>query len=297
MRLRDRTLTARPGRPLVMAIVNASPESFSDGGEYATLDAQVARALELVAGGADLVDVGGESGVTGVDPLDAAEEIQRVVPLVERLVAADVVVSVDTWKVPVVRAVLDAGAHLVNDVSGLRDPQIAQLCGAFDAGLVVMHTRARPKHKDFPEYTDVVADVLTFIGDRVDAAIAHGVDRDSIVVDPGPDFGKTPAQTIEVLRHLPALVALGHPVLLAVSRKDFIGAITMRAPRARAAGTLAAVGEGIDAGATIVRVHDVLATLDYLAVRAAWRGERDIAPDLALPMELRREPALPQPRE
>src|SRR5678815_3841616 len=119
MRLRDRTFTTVPGAPLVMGIVNASPESFSDGGLYATLDAQVDRALELVAAGADLIDVGGESGVTGVDPLDAGEEIRRVVPLVERLVAAGVVVSVDTWKAPVAQAVLDAGAHLVNDVSGL----------------------------------------------------------------------------------------------------------------------------------------------------------------------------------
>src|SRR5678815_3885927 len=148
MRLRDRTFATVAGAPLVMGIVNASPESFSDGGMYATLDAQVDRALELVAAGAQLIDVGGESGVTGVDPLDAGEEIRRVVPLVERLVAAGVVVSVDTWKAPVAQAVLDAGAHLVNDVSGLGDPTVADLCARHEAGLVVMHTRARPKHKE-----------------------------------------------------------------------------------------------------------------------------------------------------
>lgn len=296
MRLRDRTFVTTAGAPLVMGIVNASPESFSDGGAYATLDAQVDRALELVAAGADLVDVGGESGVTGVEPLDAAEEARRVVPLVERLIAAGVVVSVDTWKASVARAVLAAGAHLVNDVSGLRDPVIADLCAQFDAGLVVMHTRARPKHKEFPHYDDVAGDVVTFVAERAAAAIARGVNRSSIVVDPGPDFGKTPAQTIEVLRRLPDLSPLGYPILLAVSRKDFIGALTRRPPRGRSAGTLAALGEGVDAGATIVRVHDVAATRDFLTVRAALRGEREVATDLSLPYELRKEPAA-QPRE
>jgi dihydropteroate synthase len=297
MRLRDRTFATVPGAPLVMGIVNASPESFSDGGAYATLDAQVDRALELVAVGADLIDVGGESGITGVDPLDATEEIRRVVPLVERLVAAGAVVSVDTWKAPVAQAVLTAGAHLVNDVSGLRDPTLADLCARHDAGLVVMHTRAQPKHKEFPHYDDVVADVSSFITERAADAIARGVDRSSIVLDPGPDFAKTPAQTIAVLRRLPDLVALGFPVLLAVSRKDFIGALTQRPPRQRAAGTLAAIGEGVDAGATIVRVHDVVATVEFLAVRAALRGEREVATDLSLAVELRKEPTATQRRE
>jgi dihydropteroate synthase len=297
MRLRDRTLTTVPGAPLVMGIVNASPESFSDGGVYATLDAQVDRALELVAAGADLIDVGGESGVTGVDPLDAGEETRRVVPLVERLVAAGVVVSVDTWKAPVARAVLAAGAHLVNDVSGLGDPTLADLCARHGAGLVVMHTRSRPKHKEFPHYDDVVADVIAFLAARAGEAIARGVDRSAIVLDPGPDFAKTPAQTIAVLRRLPDVVALGYPVLLAVSRKDFIGALTQRPPRRRAAGTLAAIGEGVDAGATIVRVHDVVETVEFLAVRAALRGEREVAADLSLAVELRKEPTAAQRRE
>jgi dihydropteroate synthase len=297
MRLRDRTLATVAGTPLVMGIVNASPESFSDGGAYATVDAQFDRALELVAAGADLIDVGGESGVTGVDPLDADEEARRVVPLVERLVATGVVVSVDTWKAPVVAAVLAAGAHLVNDVSGLRDQAVADLCARYDAGLVVMHTRAQPKRKEFPHYDDVVADVVAFLAERAASAIDRGVDRSSIVVDPGPDFAKTPAQTIEVLRRLPDVVALGYPVLLAVSRKDFVGAITRRPPRQRAAGTLAAIAEGVDAGATIVRVHDVVETLEFLAVRSALRGEREVATDLSLPIELRKEPMIAQRRE
>jgi dihydropteroate synthase len=272
-----------------MGVVNASPESFSDGGRYATVDQQVARAEELVAAGAGIIDVGGESGVTGMAALDAGEEARRVVPLVARLADAGIVVSVDTWKPVVARAVLDAGAHIVNDVSGLRDPSLADLCAAAGAALVLMHTRAEPKKKEFPEYDDVVADVVAFLRDRMADAVQRGVPEDAIVLDPGPDFAKTPAQTVAVLRRLDAVAALGRPVLLAVSRKDFIGALTQRPPRQRDAGTLAAIGAGVDAGASILRVHDVAAVRDYLTVRAALRGELALPDDLHLPVELRRE--------
>jgi len=272
-----------------MGVVNASPESFSDGGLYATVDQQVARAEELVAAGAGIIDVGGESGVTGMAALDAGEEARRVVPLVGRLVDAGIVVSVDTWKPVVARAVLDAGAHIVNDVSGLRDPSLADLCAAAGAALVLMHTRAEPKKKEFPEYDDVVADVVAFLRDRMADAVQRGVPEDAIVLDPGPDFAKTPAQTVAVLRRLDAVAALGRPVLLAVSRKDFIGALTQRPPRQRDAGTLAAIGAGVDAGASILRVHDVAAVRDYLTVRGALRGELALPDDLHLPVELRRE--------
>src|SRR5262249_51717127 len=154
-------LTLSPAAPVLMGVVNASPESFSDGGVYDTLDRQVARAQQLVVEGAGIIDVGGESGVTGMAPLDPDEEIGRVVPLVERLVACGLIVSVDTWKPAVARAVLDAGAHIINDVSGLRDVGLADACAASGAALVVTHTRAEPKHKDFPDYVDVVADVVT----------------------------------------------------------------------------------------------------------------------------------------
>jgi dihydropteroate synthase len=291
LRVRGRDLPIVPGRPLLMGILNASPESFSDGGTYSTLDTQVARAEELVDAGASLIDVGGESGVTGVAPLTAAEEARRVVPLVARLVGLGMVVSVDTWKPEVAEAVLAAGAHLVNDVSGLRDERLADVCAAAGAGIVLTHTRAAPKVKEFPAYDDVVADVVAFLGDKQRIAVERGVDVDAIVLDPGPDFGKTPAETIDVLRRLPALVELGRPVLLAVSRKDFVGALTGRRPRERLAGTLAAVGEGVDAGATILRVHDVGEVADYLMVRAALRGQDRVPADLHLPVALRREPA------
>jgi len=275
--------------PAIMGVVNASPESFSDGGDLVGVDAQVARAEELVEAGAAIIDVGGESGVTNRPPLDAAEEIDRVLPLVRRLVQRGMVVSVDTWKVPVARAVLDAGAQILNDVSGLRDPGLAEACAATGAALVIMHTRAEPKKKEFPAYDDVVADVVTFLQERMELARSLGVPLERIVLDPGPDFAKTPAQTIEVLRRLDPVVALGRPVLLAISRKDFIGALTHRRPRARDAGTLAAVGAGIDAGGAIVRVHDVAATHDYLTVRAALRGQLAVPADLTLAEELRRE--------
>jgi dihydropteroate synthase len=215
----------------------------------------------------------------------------RVVPIVEGLAAAGVDVSVDTWKAPVARAAVDAGAVMINDVSGLSDPGVADVCAESGAALVVMHTRVPPKVKGFPGYEDVVDDVLEFLRGRIDEALARGVGWDQIVVDPGPDFAKTPAETVEALRGLARLRAeLGRPVLLAVSRKDFVGALSARAPRQRLAGTLAAIGEGVDAGASIVRVHDVEAASDFLNVRAALRGERDVPAELRLDPGLRREP-------
>jgi dihydropteroate synthase len=248
----------------------------------------VARARYLVKQGADLIDVGGESGVTGIDPIPPAEEIRRVVPLVEQLAEDGFVVSVDTWKPEVARAALAAGAAMINDVSGLRDTGLADECAAAGAALVVMHTRAEPKVKAFPGYDDVTADVVQFLRERVAIAVEHGVGEEQIVLDPGPDFSKTPAETVESLRSLDAVAQLGHPVLLAVSRKDFVGALTGRAPRERLAGTLAAIGAGVDAGASILRVHDVAATVDYLAVRAALTGEQEVPQELRLPDALRR---------
>jgi dihydropteroate synthase len=290
LRLRDRTLVAPASGPLIMGILNASPESFSDGGLYGTLDTQVARAESLTAAGAAIIDVGGESGVTGVEPVTVDEEIRRVAPLVARLVTLGMVVSVDTWKVPVARAVLAEGAHLINDVSGLRDIGLADVCAESGAGLVLMHTRAEPKRKEFPHYDDLVADVVGFLRERMATAIEAGVTVEGIVLDPGPDFAKTPAQTIEVLTRLDAVAALGRPVLLAVSRKDFIGALTLRRPREREPGTLAAIADGVDRGAAIVRVHDVGAVRDFFTVRAALRGDRAVDPALTLPIELRTQP-------
>lgn len=277
-------MTAAP--PVLMGIVNASPESFSDGGSVGSLDDQVRRGVELRDAGASIVDVGGESGVTDRAPVGDDEEIDRVVPLIERLSTEGITVSVDTWKPAVARAAVAAGATMVNDVSGLAEPAIAEVCAEAGAALVITHTAAPPKEKAFPGYGDVGEEVVEFLRGRIDLAAARGVER--IVLDPGPDLAKTPAETVAALRALPRVVALGREVLLAVSRKDFVGAITGRAPRDRLAGTLAAIGVGLDAGASIVRVHDVVAAADYLAVRAALRGEREVPPELRLDPELRR---------
>jgi dihydropteroate synthase len=272
-------------RPWLMGIVNASPDSFSDAGAYPDLDARVHRARELLDAGADIIDIGGESGITRRPAVAVAEEIERVVPLVERVAGElGALVSVDTYKPAVAEAAIAAGAAIVNDVSGLRDARLAAVCARTGAALVLMHTRAAPKQRlqDPDLYDDVVADVVAFLGERMDVARAHGVHDEQLILDPGPDFSKTPAQTIALLRRLEELHALGRPLLLAVSRKDFVGALTGRGPRDRLAGTLAALGRGVDAGAHVLRVHDVAEAADFLAVRAALRGELDVDPALAL---------------
>ncbi|MGH9209795.1 MAG: dihydropteroate synthase [Acidimicrobiales bacterium] len=280
-------------RPVLMGIVNATPDSFSDGGEHPDTAARVARAVEVVEQGATIVDVGGQSGITGVPEVPAGDEIARVVPVVEgiRVSCPDVVISVDTYKPPVVEAVLAAGADIVNDVSGLLYPEVATLCADAGAGLVIMHNRSRPKQRltDPLLYDDVTDDVVWFLTDKLDEAERHGMARGTMIVDPGPDFAKTPHQTVEVLRRLDDVRELGRPVLLALSRKDFIGAITERSPRQRLGGTLAAVGHLAGPG-TILRVHDVAAVADYLAVAAVLSGEARVAPDTQLAPELRREP-------
>jgi dihydropteroate synthase len=280
-------------RPWLMGVLNATPDSFSGDDGAATPDGRLRRAEALLAAGADLIDVGGESGVTDVPPVPAEEEAERVVGLVGRI-AGELggLVSVDTYKPLVAEAAVAAGAVMVNDVSGLRDPALADICARSGAALVVMHTRAAPKEKllDTELYPDgVVADVLAFLRERTALARDRGVAEEQLVLDPGPDFAKTPRQTVEVLRRLPEIAALGRPVLLAVSRKDFVGAVPGRPPLGRLAGTLAAVGAGVDAGARILRVHDVAEVRDFLAVRAALRGEREVPPDLRLAEELRRE--------
>ena len=199
--------------------------------------------------------------------------------------------SVDTYKPAVAAAAIGAGAVIVNDVSGLRDPDLAEVCAEGGAALVVMHTRAAPKQRlqDPGLYEDVLADVLSFLAERIAVARARGLREEAVIVDPGPDFAKTPAQTIELLRGVSRLHDLGRPVLMALSRKDFIGALTGRSPRQRAAGTLAALAHGLDAGAQIFRVHDVAAAADFIAVRRALRGELDLPAQAMLPEELRAE--------
>jgi dihydropteroate synthase len=285
LHLRDRELDLT--RPAIMGIVNATPDSFSDRQGPKQADELAEHGLRLAEEGAGIVDVGGESGRSDTEAVPVEVEIERVVPVIERLVAGDAIVSVDTWRGPVARAALAAGAHMINDVSGLSDESVAGACAEAGAALVITHTLAPPKTKVFPDYDDVVESVRELLRERMAAARDAGVDESRIVLDPGLDIAKGPAESIELIRRLPELAALERPLLLAVSRKDFVGALTGRPPAARDAGTLAAVGAAVDGGANIVRVHDVAGTRDFLRVHDELRNGAE--PGLALAPELRRE--------
>jgi len=287
--LRDRTLDLT--RPALMGVVNANPDSFSDPDADTSLARQMDHVGRLVDDGATVIDVGGQSGITNVPEVDAALERDRVVPLVGAIAREhpDIVISVDSYKPLVVAASLDAGAQLVNDVSGLRYPETARLAAKAGAGLVVMHTRAAPKQRlqDPDRYADVVADVTGFLDEKVAEAIDLGVGEASIVVDPGPDFAKTPAQTVDVLRALPTVNPDGRPMLLAISRKDFVGAITRTPPKERLAGTLAAVAAVGSGPGLILRVHDVGEVRRFLEVLDVLEGRTDVPRDLALTEDIR----------
>jgi len=276
-----------------MGIVNPTPDSFYDGGACIEHDAAVARGRELLEAGADLIDVGGESGVTNVEAITPEEEMRRVCPVIERLTGEfGAIVSVDTYKPAVARAAIDAGASIVNDPSGLTDPELARVCATTGVALVVTHTRARPKHKlESPRYADVIEDVKRFLRGRLRLATSLGVRPQQLLICPGPDLGKGPAQTIELLRRLGELHELARPILLAVSRTDFFGGVLERRPRERPAGTLAAVAHGVTLGAHVLRLHDVAEARDFLLVGAALDGSLAVPPQLRLPEELRREAA------
>jgi dihydropteroate synthase len=278
---------------LVMGVVNASPESFSDAGRFASVDQRIELCAELAEAGADVIDIGGQSAITNQPELEAEVEAERVLPLVQWLHAhhPDVLISVDTYKPLVVEATLTAGAAIVNDVSGLLYPEIVDSCVRHQAALVVMHTRARPKVRlqDAGLYADVTTDVVEFLRERMDLAVARGLDPEAIILDPGPDFTKTPAQTVSMLRRLDEVRAFGRPVLLALSRKDFLGAITGRTPRGREAATHAALAYFAATAGNIVRVHDVRAARDVVATVETLAGLREIADDYLLPDELRHE--------
>jgi dihydropteroate synthase len=273
LRLRDRTLELRTGEPLVMGILNIGTDSVADSSVFADVDEQVQRGLALAAAGAAIVDIGVLSGRTDTEPIPVAEEAARFRPVVQALVEAGVIVSVDTWRPGAIEVAIEAGAHLINDTSGLIDPVVADIAAGCGAGLVLMHTRAAPKQELFPRYTDPVTDVLEFLRERVALALAHGVSAEQIVIDPGLDYAKAPQESIDVLRRLAELSEFERPILLAVSRKYFIGMLADALPEERLAGTIAALEFGVSAGAQIVRVHDVAEVSQYLRLRAALHGD------------------------
>jgi dihydropteroate synthase len=271
--LKGRSLELRHGEPLIMGIVNIGGDSVADPLSLETLDAQVEFAMRQSDAGAHILDIGVQSGRTDTAVLAEEQEIERLVPLVRALAERDLLVSIDTWRAGVAEAAIAAGAALINDVGGLVDERLAEVVGADRAGLVVMHTRAAPKQAHFPGYEDPTADILAFLEQRMELALSQGVAREQIVIDPGLDYAKTPQESIEVLRRLGELQQLDRPILLAVSRKYFIGMLTGASPDERLAGTLAAVEFGIGAGAHVVRVHDVAQVAEFLRVRGALRGE------------------------
>ena len=258
-------------RPLVMGVVNVTPDSFSDGGDFADPAAAIAHGLRLRAEGADIVDVGGESTRPGAAPLDPAEEARRVVPVVAALARAGIVVSVDTRRAVVMRAALAAGAVIVNDITALADDGAIAAVREAGASAVLMHMQGEPgTMQREPRYADVVGEVLALLAARVDACVAGGIARERIAIDPGIGFGKTVAHNVALLAATRRFVATGLPVLIGVSRKSFIARLSAgEAPKERLPGSLAAALFAAAQGAAILRVHDVAATRQALAV---WRA-------------------------
>lgn len=260
--IRDRVLST-DDHTLVMGIVNATPDSFSDGGDYSATESAVAHGLTLWDEGADIVDVGGESTRPGAEPVSIHEEISRVVPVIGGLVDQGVVASVDTMKAAVAAEAISAGAHIVNDVTALADPDMAALCADTGVGVVLMHMQGDPQTmQDNPRYDDVVGDVTQYLESRIRLALAAGVDRSHLCIDPGIGFGKTFDHNLALLNGLDRLVALDVPVLIGTSRKGFLGMILREAGIETAAAerdiaTAATVALAVRDGASVLRVHNV----------------------------------------
>jgi dihydropteroate synthase len=270
-----------PVDPLVMGIVNVTPDSFSDGGLFLDAEAAIAHGRELVAEGADILDVGGESTRPGAEPVGADEEIRRVIPVIEALAADGVRISIDTTKASVARRALQAGATIVNDVSAFRfDPELAGVVAEAGATCVLMHMLGEPRtmQRD-PRYGDVVDDVRAFLAERLAFAVAAGIDETRVWLDPGIGFGKTIDHNLELLARLDEIVALGRPVVVGTSRKSFLGTITGRADASeRVAGTIATNVLALERGARVFRVHDVAQARDALLVAAATLRGRWVPP-------------------
>ncbi len=247
-------------RPKIMGILNITPDSFFDGGKYSGLESAIARAHQMVKEGADVIDVGGESSRPGSDPVEVKKEINRVVPVVSRLAKElDVPISVDTTKSEVAWAALDAGAGMVNDISGLHwDLKLGELAARYGVPVVIMHTRGKPKTmQENIQYQSLISEIIRYLGEGVEAALASGVAEDQIIVDPGIGFGKTVAHNLTIINKLFELSVLGKPILLGASRKSFIGKVLGLEVGQRLEGTLATSIYGIIRGADILRVHDV----------------------------------------
>ena len=283
--LRTLTLQAKnrliefPGRPLMMGVVNVTPDSFSDGGRYFDAEAAVAHAIQLVEEGADLLDIGAESTRPGADPVDEAEEFRRAIPVVTAVArAVTVPISIDTSKASVAQAALDAGAVLVNDVTALRgDPAMAEVIARTGAGIVLMHMQGTPRTmQQAPQYEDVIGEVVAFFEERVRFATTHGIGQRQIVLDPGIGFGKLLVHNLTLLARLQHFACFGCPLLVGVSRKAFLGQLVDRPVQERQWATAAAVAMAVERGAGILRVHDVPAMKDVMQVTVAISQETTV---------------------
>jgi dihydropteroate synthase len=271
--LRAGTLTAGPG-PVVVGILNVTPDSFSDGGDFLNPEAAAEHAATMLDEGAEILDVGGESTRPGSDPVSQQEEIRRVVSVLERILSVrpEAVISVDTYRAGTATAALEAGASLVNDVTAFRgDPRMASVIQEAACPVILMHMQGEPKTmQKEPHYGDVVGEVRDFLAERGEYAVAAGVRPESVIVDPGIGFGKNLEHNLDLLRNLDAIVDLGFPVLIGASRKSFIEKITgVQEARDRVSGTVATTVLAYERGATFFRVHDVRANREALAVAEA----------------------------
>lgn len=258
----------------VMGILNVTPDSFSDGGVYAQPDAALAGARDMAAAGAGLIDVGGESTRPGADHVSLGDELDRIVPVVQGLVSqVSLPVSIDTSKPDVMMAAVEAGAAMINDVQALRLPGAVEAAAACRVPVCLMHMQGRPRTmQEAPAYDDVVEDVYRFLGERIEAAVAGGVQEADLVIDPGFGFGKTLEHNLSLMKHLGRFQSLGRPILVGVSRKSMIGTVLDRPVGERLFGGLALAALAVEAGASIIRVHDVGPTVDLVRMLAAVRA-------------------------
>ena len=254
-------------RPLVMGIINVTPDSFSDGGQHLQHEVAIAHAQQIISDGADIIDIGGESTRPGAQPVGIQEELDRVLPVIEALRGINVPISIDTCKPAVMRAAIAAGAQMVNDINALQDVSAMNAVAATNVAVCLMHKQGTPQTmQQQPEYTEVVAEVRDFLRERIAAAETAGIGPERIVIDPGFGFGKTLAHNLGLLRGLEAFSALGVPVLAGLSRKSMLGAITGRDVSHRISASVAAALIAVQRGASIVRVHDVRETVDALKI-------------------------------
>jgi dihydropteroate synthase len=273
-----RNLTLDCGvRPLIMGILNVTPDSFSDGGKYQNADAAVDAALQMVKDGADIIDVGGESTRPGSEGVDVEEELRRVIPVIKKLSSlTSAAISVDTMKAAVAQEALEAGVHIINDVSALtHDSHMLEVARNSGAGVILMHMLGNPRTmQDNPEYDNVVENIRQMLAARIEDAVDAGLNRDTLAIDPGIGFGKTTEHNVRLITHLDRFSSLGRPVVVGLSRKRFIGALTGMPAGERLAGSLAGLSCAVQKGANVMRVHDVAESAQAARVAAAIHNPR-----------------------